>query len=79
MRVLRVDISGAGIGVGHDVAGFLGRQAVVQRNRDRPELPGRVDGRHHLGELGPHQISFSPLPTPSEASTLASRFASASS
>ena len=31
------------------------------------------------GELGPHQMTFSPGPTPIEASRLASRFASASS
>ena len=31
------------------------------------------------GELGPHQMTLSPRPTPSEASALARRFASASS
>ena len=58
VRVPRIDVGGAGVGMDHDIAGFRGRQAVVQRNRDRPELPGRVDDRHDLRRVGPAPDDF---------------------
>src|SRR4029077_10808544 len=62
VRILRIDISGAGVGMSHDVAGFHRGQAVVERDRDRPEFPGRVDDRHDLWGVGPAPVYFVPRP-----------------
>ena len=52
-QVLMVDVGDLGVAVVDDVERLLRRHPVVERHRDRADLPGRVHHRHHVGRVRP--------------------------